>query len=97
MNINTFRKLHLTHFFDNKHYYESNPLPSATDPTQDIPVKNIQLLASGEPLNVRKLPLAYTCAPVEKLTAADRRNNDVFDAVGELQALERKGAKSSNQ
>lgn len=97
MNYVEYRALRRAQRRANLHYFESNPLPSATDPTQDIPVKNIQLLANGEPLNVKRLPLQYTNFPSEKLTAADRRNNDHFDAVGELQALEREGAKSTSK
>lgn len=91
MNLSDFRKLH----FDGKiilpRGYENNPLPSNTDPTQDVPIENVQLAANGIPINVSlRKDLVMTNSPIEKMTAIDRRYMDKFDVVGELQAAERR-------
>ena len=82
--------------FARSRFIEKNPLPSCADPTQDIPIKRLQLAANGDPINVRRLNLPFTCAPVSSLTAVDRRNFDKFDAFGVLQSLERSAAKHIN-
>lgn len=74
--------------------FDNNPLPSSTDPTQDVPVSQIQFGLNDVPLNVRinNKRLAYTNLFIDQMSSVDRRNNDVFDAVGELRALERANA-----
>lgn len=66
-----------------------NPLPSDTDPTQDIPVKSIQLAANGEPINVKRSNGVFNGIPADKLSSVEKRNNDKFDQLGELQNLAR--------
>lgn len=91
-----FREEHRSLQFKRRENYFSNPLPSATDPTQDVPVCKIDLSPMGVPLNVRPRNFPYSNQGVESLQTIDRRNNDAFDAVGELQSLERH-AKSITQ
>lgn len=74
----------------------ANPIPSDTDPTQDVPIKNIQLGLNGEPLNVRKLSMSNG-VPIDALSAIDRRNMDKFDVLGELQANQRSVSNIINQ
>lgn len=72
-----------------------NPIPSDTDPTQDMPVKNIEFGINGVPVNVKvNRNLSYNNLPIEKMTSIDRRNNDAFDSVGELRSLENGATKS---
>lgn len=66
-----------------------NVLPSATDPTQDIPISRLQMAANGLPINVRCNKVYFTNEGVESLCATDRRNMDKFDVYGELQGIER--------
>lgn len=71
-------------------FHPKNSVPSSTDPTQDIPIKRLQMAANGLPINVRQFNTVYSNTGVEKLTSIDRRNHDVFDALGELQSLDKK-------
>lgn len=71
-------------------FHPVNSVPSFTDPTQDIPIKRLQMAANGLPINVRQLNAVYSNSGVEKLTSIDRRNHDAFDALGELQSIEKK-------
>lgn len=64
---------------------EFNPLPSDTDPTQDIPVKMIEVTAAGIPVNVKTTHGVFSNVKCENLTSIERRNNDKFDNVIELQ------------
>lgn len=63
-----------------------NPLPSATDPTQDIPVRNIEVSALGVPLNVKEVKGVFSNLKIEQFTTIEKRNNDKFDVVAELQS-----------
>lgn len=85
MNIIKFKELHLNLHVDAPRTVEQNFLPSATDPTQDIPVKAIQLAANGSPLNVKELALVMSNVKIENMTSIERRHTDVFDKVAELQ------------
>lgn len=96
MTISEIRTAQKIGAFVRSRFIERNDLPSCTDPTQDIPVKRLQLAANGVPVNVRDLHLPFTCLPASALTAADRRNFDKFDALGELQSLERGAATKIN-
>ena len=73
---------------------EINPFPSETDPTQDIPIKAIQITASGIPINVKQYQSVMSGVKVENFTSLEKRNNDVFDNVGELQEISKKMNKS---
>lgn len=74
-------------------HFDRNELPSATDPTQDVPVSAIQFGLNDVPLNVQvNKRLAYNNRPIEQMSSIDRRNNDAFDSVGELRAIERANA-----
>lgn len=64
---------------------EMNHLPSATDPTQDIPVRMIQVNSLGEPMNVRQTKGVYSNLKPESFTSIEKRNNDKFDVLNELQ------------
>lgn len=72
-----------------------NPIPSDTDPTQDVPIKNIQFGINGEPLNVRKQNMANGVS-IDEMSSIDRRNTDKFDVLGELQASQRSASKTIN-
>lgn len=70
-----------------------NNLKSDTDPTQDVPVRAIQFLSDGVPLNVKKMNYPFNgFKTIDNLSAIEKRNMDKFDALGELQATERKVA-----
>lgn len=64
---------------------EYNPVESATDPTQDIPVKMIEVTAAGIPINVKETRGVFSNLKAENLTSIERRNNDKFDVMNELQ------------
>ena len=82
-----FIKLHMDLIIHLPKVVEINLLDSATDPTQDIPVKMIQMTASGIPINVKKLDMPMTGVRIEDFTAMEKRNMDIFDALGEYQGL----------
>lgn len=73
--------------------FEVNLLDSDTDPTQDIPIKAIQLNANGMPLNVRNYNGIFSGVRIEDFTSIEKRNNDQFDNLGELQNLSQKVSK----
>ena len=87
MTIEQFKILHrnIRHCFPRTD--EINNLPSVTDPTQDIPIRNIELTAAGIPINVKDLKgkMPMSGVPVESFTTIEKRNNDKFDVLGELQ------------
>lgn len=90
MTIAMFNKLHLHLQVHIPNEPEKNSLPSATDPTQDIPVKIIQFAANGQPLNVKEHTGVYSNLQVfvdgeENLTAIERQYTDKFDVLGEYQ------------
>lgn len=78
---------------------EFNPLPSDTDPTQDIPIKMIEVTALGVPVNVKQYKEVYSNIKAENFTSIEKRNCDVFDQLGELQnsvsKLQRKDIKTN--
>ena len=61
------------------------PIDSATDPTQDIPIRAIQFAANGVPLNVKEYKKVFSNIKVEQFTSIEKRNCDKFDNYGELQ------------
>lgn len=85
MRLSEYRSLHKNLNVVICKHFETNNVPSATDPTQDIPVRMIQMTASGVPLNVKQRDLKFNNLKIENLTTIEKRNNDVFDCVGELQ------------
>lgn len=85
MNIIKFKELHLNLHVNCPRTIEQNFLPSATDPTQDIPVKAIELAANGAPLNVSTLSQIMSNVKIENMTSIERRHVDDFDRVAELQ------------
>lgn len=97
MTIEQYRNMQKTLCVPFMKHAECNPLSSATDPTQDVPVSKIMFGLNGEPLNVSKRSLTFNNLPIEKMTAIDRRNNDVFDAVGEMRQLESKVKSSKSK
>lgn len=97
MDLKQFRDLHKNMICDSIVHFENNPLPSCTDPTQDVPVRNIQFGLNGEPLNVKKNNLPFNNLPIEKMSSVDRRNNDVFDQLGELRDLEKQASSNYKQ
>ena len=74
--------------------FEVNLLDSDTDPTQDIPIKAIQLGANGLPLNVRDYKGIFSNVRIEDFTSIEKRNNDQFDNLGELESLSKKVSKN---
>lgn len=85
MNQKQFRILHSRLSINVPKTLEVNSLPSDTDPTQDIPVKMIEVTASGIPINVRETKGVFSNLHAEQFTAIERRNNDKFDVLGDLQ------------
>ena len=85
MTISEFRTLHKDLRVQTKKHQFKNNLASATDPTQDIPVRMIQMTANGIPLNVKQRALKFNNLKAENLSSIERRNNDTFDVFGELQ------------
>lgn len=85
MNQKQFRYLHSNLVINVPKTLEVNSLPSATDPTQDIPVKMIEVTAAGIPINVRETKGVFSNLHAEQFTAIERRHNDKFDVLGELQ------------
>lgn len=76
----------LRHHFTRRHF-ESNPLPSNTDPTQDCPVSAC-LAPDGTPLpTVRKNNLPFNGLTIEQMTSIESRHRDKFDILGEQQKL----------
>lgn len=87
MTIEQFETLHKNLKVNVPKSIEINRLDSATDPTQDIPIKNIELAANGEPINVRKRDIPFSNVKVENFTSIEHRHTDSFDQLGELQSL----------
>lgn len=93
MNIAQYRVMQKTMQSPIIKHFDTNDIPSATDPTLDVPVSAIQFGINDVPLNVNvNKRLAYNNRPIEQMLSIDRRNTDPFDAVGELRALERSHA-----
>lgn len=92
MNIEQFKQLHKNLKICVSKTIEHNPLPSATDPTQDIPIRMIEVNAMGVPLNVKEHKPVMNNLKVEQMTSIEKRNNDAFDNLGELQDLSAKVA-----
>ena len=55
MNVQQFRALHKDLRINIPRSYFKNGLPSATDPTQDVPLKMVQIIGDGIPLNVKNM------------------------------------------
>lgn len=72
---------------------ECNPLKSATDPTQDIPLRMVEMSAMGIPTNVKELKAIFNNIKAENFTSIERRFNDKFDQLGELQEASRQVSK----
>lgn len=85
MTISQYKQLHrdLRIYIPRKPDY--NPLPSETDPTQDIPIRMIEVNSLGEPINVKQRKPVYSGVSADNLTTIEKRNCDQFDNVGELQ------------
>lgn len=89
MDIQQYRTMQITLQSPIIKHYDKNDIPSATDPTQDVPVSAIQFGLNDVPLNVQvNKRLAYNNRPIEHMSSIDRRYNDTFDALGELRSLE---------
>lgn len=89
-----FIELHLNLKVNVPKTLEKNPFPSETDPTQDIPIKAIQITASGIPINVKQYDSVMSGVKVEQFTTLEKRNYDIFDNVGELQSISKNMNKS---
>ena len=93
MTIDEFRIAHKVQKFIGKRFFEFNGAPSQTDPTQDIPVKRLQLAANGVPINVRQHNMSFT-EPIFNngkkidIPSYRQKNRDNFDVVSDLQAKE---------
>lgn len=85
MTIVAFKELHLNLKIVQQKQREFNPLPSDTDPTQDIPVRKIELAANGAPINVKQLQGVYSNLKPENFTALEKRHQDKFDVLGDYQ------------
>ena len=87
MNIEEFKTLHKNLRVFIPKTTESNPIPSDTDPTQDIPLRMVEVNALGAPVNVKERKVVFNNVKAENLTTIEKRNNDAFDQLGELQDL----------
>lgn len=85
MKKSDFIKLHLDLRIQIKKTAESNPLDSDTDPTQDIPIKMIEVTSMGVPINVKESQAVFSNIKAENFTTIEKRFNDQFDQLGELQ------------
>lgn len=85
MRKSEFIQLHKELRISIKRTFEYNPIPSDTDPTQDIPVKMIEVSAMGVPLNVKERKAVFSNLLADNLTSIEKRNNDKFDVLSELQ------------
>lgn len=85
MNKEQFKLLHKNINMQFSRTREYNPLPSATDPTQDVPIRMIEVNSLGEPMNVKQTKGIFSNLKPENFTAIERRNTDKFDALNELQ------------
>lgn len=86
MKKSEFLKLHMDLSIKVEKTREVNPEPSATDPTQDIPVRMIEVTAMGVPTNVKQFKEVFSNVKAENFTTIEKRFNDVFDQLGELQS-----------
>lgn len=93
MKKSDFIKLHMSLSINLPKSIENNPIPSATDPTQDIPIRMIEVSAAGVPLNVREVKCSYNGITADKLSSIDSRNCDVFDQLREYQNLTKRVAR----
>lgn len=85
MNKQQFLKLHFNLTLQIEKSREINREPSATDPTQDIPIKMIEVTTMGVPINVKQYSQVYNNLKAENFTTIELRHNDQFDQLGELQ------------
>lgn len=90
MNKAQFLKLHMDLSIRIEKSREINSEPSATDPTQDIPIRMIEVTSMGVPINVKQYQAVYSNIKAENLSTIERRNCDKFDQLGELQDSVRK-------
>lgn len=86
MTKSDFIKLHLNLRIQISKTAESNPLDSDTDPTQDIPIKMIEVTSMGVPINVKERQAVFSNIKAENFTTIEKRFNDQFDQLGELQS-----------
>lgn len=86
MKKSDFIKLHLNLRIQIKKTVEFNPLDSDTDPTQDIPIKMIEVTSMGVPINVKERQAVFSNIKAENFTSIEKRFNDQFDQLGELQS-----------
>ena len=85
MKKNDFIKLHMELKIHIDKTREFNNEPSATDPTQDVPVRMIEITAMGVPTNVKEHKAVFSNIKAENFTSIEKRHMDVFDQFGELQ------------
>lgn len=86
MKKSDFIKLHFNLRIQIKKTVEFNPLDSDTDPTQDIPIKMIEVTSMGVPVNVKERQAVFSNIKAENFTTIEKRFNDQFDQLGELQS-----------
>lgn len=73
--------------------FDFNPLPSGTDPTQNVPVSAFQFGLDGSVLNSRSNNLPYSGVKIEDMTSIESRHRDAFDVLGEQQKLAERASK----
>ena len=86
MTKSDFIKLHLNLRIQINKTSEYNPLDSDTDPTQDIPITMIEVTSMGVPTNVKERQAVFSNIKAENFTTIEKRFNDQFDQLGELQS-----------
>lgn len=87
MNRAQFDELHSRGKVFVKKTIEYNPLPSATDPTQDVPLRMVEVNSLGQTVNVKTHNAVFSNVPADQLSSIERRHTDRFDALGELQSI----------
>lgn len=85
MTIKQFNELHLNLKVRVIIPRELNKVDSATDPTQDIPIRNIEVTATGQPINVKEGKKVLSGVSIENMTTIEKRHTDKFDIIGDFQ------------
>lgn len=65
-------------------------VPSATDPTQDVPVSKVyNAMTTGIPLDIGQNPMSFNALHAEDLSSLEKKNNDSFDVFAESRKVQK--------
>lgn len=65
-------------------------VPSATDPTQDVPVSRVfSAMTTGVPLDIHQNPMSFNALHAEDLSSLEKKNNDSFDVFAESRNVQK--------